>query len=192
MDGDRARILAELDAEIRSCTRCGLAAGRRRAVPGEGSPAASLVFVGEAPGGAEDRLGRPFVGPAGQLLNELLTTIGLRRAETYITNVVKCRPPGNRDPMLSEIESCQDYLLGQVATIMPRVVCPLGRFALTTLLGDQLSISRVHGHSYRRGGILYMPLYHPAAALHNDDLRETLFGDFEKLGRFLADQAAVG
>ena len=103
MDGDRARALAELDAEIRSCTRCDLAAGRRQAVPGEGSPTAALAFVGEAPGGAEDRLGRPFVGPAGQLLNELLTTIGLRRAEVYITNVVKCRPPGNRDPLLAEI-----------------------------------------------------------------------------------------
>jgi len=151
-----------------------------------------LMFVGEAPGGAEDRLGRPFVGPAGQFLNELLTTIGLRRAETYITNVVKCRPPGNRDPMLAEIEACQDYLLGQMGTIMPRVVCPLGRFALAALLGDALSISRVHGTSYRRGGILYLPLYHPAAALHNDQLRDILFDDFAKLGKLLADRAVAG
>lgn len=192
MDGDRARVLAELDAEIRSCTRCGLAAGRRQAVPGEGSPTAALVFVGEAPGGAEDRLGRPFVGPAGQLLNELLTTIGLRRAEVYITNVVKCRPPGNRDPLLAEIEACEDYLLAQMGTIMPRVICPLGRFALATLLSDSLSISRVHGTSYRRGGMLYMPLYHPAAALHNEQLRETLFEDFAKLSRLLSERAMAG
>lgn len=161
-------------------------------MPGEGSPTSTLVFVGEAPGGAEDRLGRPFVGPAGQLLNELLTTIGLRRAEVYITNVVKCRPPGNRDPMLAEIEACQDYLLAQVATIVPRVICPLGRFALATLLSDSLSISRVHGTSYRREGMLYMPLYHPAAALHNEQLRETLFEDFAKLGRLLSEQAVAG
>jgi len=192
MDGDRARVLAELDADIRSCTRCGLAAGRRRAVPGEGSPTSAVIFVGEAPGGAEDRLGRPFVGPAGQLLNELLTTIGLRRAEVYITNVVKCRPPGNRDPLLAEIEACQDYLLAQVATIMPRVICPLGRFALATMLSDSLSISRVHGTSYRREGMLYMPLYHPAAALHNEQIREPLFEDFAKLGRLLSERAVAG
>ncbi|KPJ64182.1 hypothetical protein AMK68_02145 [candidate division KD3-62 bacterium DG_56] len=192
MDGDRARVLAELDADIRSCTRCGLAAGRRRAVPGEGSPTSAVIFVGEAPGGAEDRLGRPFVGPAGQLLNELLTTIGLRRAEVYITNVVKCRPPGNRDPLLAEIEACQDYLLAQVATIMPRVICPLGRFALATMLSDTLSISRVHGTSYRREGMLYMPLYHPAAALHNEQIREPLFEDFAKLGRLLSERAVAG
>jgi len=146
------------------------------------------MFVGEAPGGQEDVQGRPFVGPAGQFLNELLGRIGLRREDVFITNVVKCSPPENRDPLPSEIDACREYLMTQIAIIRPKVICTLGRFAMGALIDEGLSISRVHGNPYRKSGILYVPHYHPAAALHKEALRQVQIGDIEKLSHLLAQQ----
>ena len=143
------------------------------------------MFVGEGPGEQEDLQGRPFVGAAGRFLNELLAGIGLRRADVYIANVVKCRPPGNRDPFPDEIEACHDYLLAQIATITPKVICPLGRFALGVLISDKLKISNVHGRAFRKSGMLYVPIYHPAAALHNENLRAEVVGDFRSQAKLL-------
>lgn len=145
------------------------------------------MFVGEAPGAEEDQQGRPFVGAAGRVLTQLLASIGLDRRRVFITNVVKCRPPGNRDPLPEEIAECNDYLLAQIALITPRVVCTLGRFAGQTLVDAKLSISREHGKPRRVSGILYIPLYHPAAALHQQRLIDALEDDMAKV-RVVLDQ----
>jgi DNA polymerase len=146
------------------------------------------MFVGEAPGAQEDAEGRPFVGAAGQFLDRLLHGIGWPRSAVFIANIVKHRPPGNRDPQPDEIEACFDYLLAQIAIIQPKVICTLGRFAMRKLLGDDaLSISRVHGTRHRRSGIWYVPLYHPAAALHQESLRGAQVEDFGKLDRLLRE-----
>ncbi|MCJ7821887.1 MAG: uracil-DNA glycosylase, partial [Armatimonadetes bacterium] len=163
---DTAEALQDVHAEIRRCSRCPLSRARTKTVPGEGAPDASIMFVGEAPGGDEDREGRPFIGAAGRLLTHLLETIDLDRRAVFITNVVKCRPPGNRDPSPEEIDACNDHLFAQIALITPKVICTLGRFAAQTLIDKTLSISRQHGKPRRISGILYVPLYHPAAALH--------------------------
>ena len=178
-------LLEEIAAEVRRCTKCPLARSRANAVPGDGPESARLMFVGEAPGGQEDREGSPFVGPAGRFLNELLEQAGIRREDVFITNIVKCRPPGNRDPMPSEIEACRDHLVGQIAAIGPAAVCTLGSPALRTLVDPKLSIGRVHGTSQPRGGILYVPLYHPAAAIHNPSLRRTIIEDMAKVAPML-------
>jgi len=154
-------------------------------VPGEGAADAAIMFIGEGPGQQEDRQGRPFVGPAGQLLNELLQGIGLRREQVFITNIVKCRPPGNRDPEPSEIGACHDYLLAQIAIIVPKIICTLGRFAAQALIDPALSITREHGKSRRLSGILYLPIYHPAAALHQARLITALESDFTQLRALL-------
>jgi len=146
------------------------------------------MFVGEAPGGDEDQQGRPFVGAAGRLLTHLLKSIGLDRREVFITNVIKCRPPGNRDPGPEEITACNEYLLTQIALITPKVLCPLGRFAGQTLIDRNLSISREHGKPRRISGILYLPLYHPAAALHQARLIDSLEADMRQLSRVLAQE----
>jgi uracil-DNA glycosylase family 4 len=178
---DRAEALEEVHAQIRQCTLCGLSRSRKKAVPGEGASDADIMFVGEGPGAEEDAQGRPFVGAAGRLLTQLLKNTGLGRRQVFITNVVKCRPPGNRDPQPDEIAACNDYLLAQIALIMPRIVCTLGRFAGQTLIERRLSISREHGSARRVSGILYVPLYHPAAALHQARLIDTLEADFRHL-----------
>jgi len=185
---DRRGILAELDAQIHVCGLCRLSESRTNAVPGEGSASAKVMFVGEGPGEQEDLQGRPFVGAAGRLLDELLVGIGLQRTDVFITNVVKCRPPGNRDPFTDEIEACHDYLLAQIATITPKVICALGRFALGVLISDKLKISSVHGRAFRKSGMLYVPIYHPAAALHNENLRSELSGDFHTLAELLQSE----
>ncbi len=181
-------LLAEIAAEIMPCTNCALSRSRTIAVPGEGRADADIMFVGEAPGRQEDMQGRPFVGPAGQFLNELLREAGLRREQVFITNIVKCRPPGNRDPLPSEIEACRDHLIGQIAAIQPDVICTLGSPALRTLVDPKLSISKVHGSRLERGGIVYVPLYHPAAAIHKPTLRQTIVDDFVRL-KSLLDRA---
>jgi len=154
------------------------------------------MFVGEAPGGDEDRQGRPFIGPAGRLLTNLLRTIGIDRKDVFITNSVKCRPPENRDPLPEEIEACNEYLLTQIALITPKVICTLGRFAGQTLIDPKLAISRDHGKATRVSGILYVPLYHPAAALHQARLIDTLESDMRRLKTILdqefADAAGSG
>lgn len=183
---DRAAVLAELGQEVASCQRCGLAATRTLAVPGEGPADAAVMFVGEGPGEQEDLSGRPFVGAAGQLLNQLLLRAGLRRPDVYITNIVKCRPPRNRDPLPGEVEACRPYLHAQIALLNPRLICLLGKPATHTLLAADVSMHKVHGVPHERDGITYVPLYHPAAALHQPSLQTVLVQDMERLQRFLA------
>jgi DNA polymerase len=151
-------------------------------VPGEGDPDAAIMIVGEAPGANEDKQGRPFVGRAGKLLDELLAAAGLERADVYITNVVKARPPGNRDPRAAEVEHHMPWLETQLALIQPALVVPLGRHALAHF-SDAAKISEVHGTEITERGRTLFPLYHPAAALYNQSLRETLFEDARALGR---------
>jgi uracil-DNA glycosylase family 4 len=158
--------LDELEAEASACTRCRLARGRTQVVFGVGNPRAGLMFIGEGPGYHEDKQGEPFVGAAGQLLTRLLSEIGLRREDVYICNVVKCRPPGNRDPLPDEIEACRPYLVGQLENIRPRVIVTLGNFATRVILDRQVSISRVRGQRFTIDGRTVIPTFHPAAVLH--------------------------
>jgi uracil-DNA glycosylase family 4 len=176
-----AATLRAVAEEIRGCTRCPLARGRTGAVPGEGNPLTDVLFVGEGPGAREDATGRPFVGPAGQLLGELLGSIGWERRDVFITNVVKCRPPGNRDPEPGEIAACRDHLDRQERAIDPAIVVTLGRHSLARYLPGA-RIGQVHGTLRRAGdGRHVFPMYHPAAALHQASLRETLFRDIRGL-----------
>ena len=177
--------LTQLHQTIRSCKNCGLHATRTQAVPGVGPCPANVMIVGEAPGFNEDRQGEPFVGAAGKLLDTLLARISLSRGDVFITNVLKCRPPMNRDPMPNEVEACSPYLKEQVALVKPKVILILGRHALERLLPGQGSISRIHGSLIRRGDLAYVPLYHPAAALHNGSLVADLEHDFDQLKRYL-------
>lgn len=157
-------------------------------VPGYGNPDADIMFIGEAPGQREDEQGKPFVGPAGKLLDELLASIGLKREDVYITNVVKFRPPENRDPTPAEKEACLPFLQMEMAIIKPKVIAPLGRHALTQFF-TKMSMTDAHGKPQTTGGdITIFPLYHPAAALHNPNLRQVLFDDMKALGAFLAEQ----
>ncbi len=146
------------------------------------------MFVGEGPGQTEDEQGRPFVGAAGKLLNQLLESIGLQRREVFITNIVKCRPPANRAPRKIEIETCYPYLQAQINLIKPRIVCPLGSPAIMTLLGRSFAVSKVHGKPFRRAEQVILPLYHPAAALYTNNLQEVLFEDFKVLKKLINDE----
>ncbi|TMF68957.1 MAG: uracil-DNA glycosylase [Chloroflexi bacterium] len=177
--------MIRLHEVIRSCKNCGLHATRTQAVPGAGPCPSNILIVGEAPGFNEDRQGEPFVGAAGKLLDTLLNRIGLSRADVYITNVLKCRPPMNRDPMPNEAEACSPYLKQQLDLVRPKVVLILGRHALERLMPGQGSISRIHGSLIRRGDVAYVPLYHPAAALHNGSLVADLEHDFDQVKRYL-------
>jgi uracil-DNA glycosylase len=172
--------LPEICQEISGCQKCALAKGRLKTVPGEGPADARILFIGEAPGHNENQQGRPFVGAAGQLLEELLASIGLERSDVFITNVVKCRPPGNRDPLPGEIESCGDYLERQITAISPRVIVTLGRFSMAKFFPKE-TISRIHGVPRQINGRLVFPMYHPAAALHQPSLRAALLEDMQKL-----------
>jgi uracil-DNA glycosylase len=173
--------LAQVADEVHVCTRCPLAARRTHAVPGEGNLLSDVLLVGEGPGAREDTTGRPFVGPAGQLLDELLHAIGWERPDVFITNVVKCRPPGNRDPEPEEVAACAAYLDRQEAALDPAVVVTLGRHSLRRYLPGA-RISSVHGQLRRSySGLHVFPMYHPAAALHQASLRETLFRDMRGL-----------
>ena len=195
---DRAALeLASVARDASTCTACGLSATRTQVVPGEGSPTAALVFVGEAPGAREDLAGRPFVGAAGRLLDDLLASIGLRRDEVFILNTVKCRPPENRNPQRSEIAACAPLLTRQLAALQPRVIATLGRHALA-VFAPSAKIAEVHGRPYAQtesgeyqGAVLF-PLYHPAAALHNGSLRPTLERDMAALRAYLNASAREG
>lgn len=154
-------------------------------VPGEGNPDANILFVGEGPGKDEDEQGRPFVGAAGKFLNELIGSIGYRREDVYIANMIKHRAPGNRDPLPQEIEAYAPWLDQQVAIINPKLIVTLGRYSLAHFLGDNLSISKIHGQPKRRGSRIIMPMYHPAAALYRGDLRPVLLTDFAKIPKVL-------
>jgi len=163
------------------CTKCELYKSRTRAVPGEGPHDAKVLFVGEGPGQNEDEQGRPFVGAAGKFLTELLESIGLKRSEVFITNIVKCRPPNNRAPRKGEIEACKSYLESQIRLINPRIICPLGTPAINTVIGDEYSATKVHGKPIKQGETIILPLYHPAAALYDNTLRDVLLQDFKIL-----------
>jgi uracil-DNA glycosylase family 4 len=178
--------LTELYEKIAVCPDCDLSRSRNRAVPGEGPEDAEIMFVGEAPGFYEDQQGRPFVGPAGRFLEELLTSIGLRRDQVYIGNVIKCRPPENRDPLPKEVEACRKWLTRQIELIKPKIVVPLGRFSLAWFFPND-SIGRTHGQARYRDGIYYLPMYHPAAALHAANMRRAIEEDFHKLPAVLEE-----
>lgn len=188
MDDDPRAALAALAATICRCRNCDLALTRTRAVPGEGNPRAAILLIGEAPGATEDETGRPFVGAAGQFLEAMLAGIGLRRQDVFIGNIIRCRPPGNRDPLPDEIQACRPWVEAQLRLVRPRVICTLGRFAMQALIDPGFSISRVHGIPVERQGVCYIPLYHPAAALHRESLRDTLIADMQKVRAHLIDR----
>ena len=186
MRTDRAAELAQLHDEVRACPLCDLCKTRTHAVPGDGPPGAEVMFIGEGPGYHEDQRGLPFVGPAGRLLDELLASIDLDRSKVYITNVVKCRPPNNRDPLPHEIEACAPYLERQLALIKPKVVVTLGRYSMARFFPGA-AISKVHGQPKRIADTIYLPLYHPAAALHRSDLMATVKADMLKIPALLQE-----
>ena len=167
-------------AEVRTCQLCALAAGRTHAVPGEGPSHADIMLIGEGPGFHEDKQGRPFVGPSGQFLNELLANAGYKREQVFIANVVKCRPPGNRDPLPDEIQACSGYLDRQINAINPKVIVTLGRFSMARWFAGQ-KISAIHGKAKKVDGRVVVPMFHPAAALHQPALRSAIEDDFRKL-----------
>ncbi len=177
--------LAELYDEIVACQDCELAKHRTKVVPGEGAEDAALLFIGEAPGWHEDQQGRPFVGPAGQFLDQLLASISLRRAEVYIANVIKCRPPQNRDPLPAEIQTCRKWLDRQIEIIQPQMIITLGRYSLARYFPNE-SIGKIHGKPRKLEGVIYYPMYHPAAALHQGSLRRTIEADMLKIPQILA------
>jgi DNA polymerase len=177
--------LTELHDEIGHCQECQLARHRTRAVPGEGAENADILFIGEAPGWHEDQQGRPFVGPAGQFLNELLASIGLRREDVYIANLLKCRPLANRDPLPAEIQSCRKWLDRQIELIGPKMIVTLGRYSLARCFPGE-TIGRAHGKARKQGDVIYYAMYHPAAALHQQSLREAIKADMLKIPQLLA------
>ncbi|HEY9121838.1 MAG TPA: uracil-DNA glycosylase [Brevefilum sp.] len=173
-------ILKEIGEQTSVCTRCKLHYSRRNAVPGAGNPSSTLMFIGEGPGFHENQQGLPFVGAAGSFLDELLAEAGLKREDVFITNVVKCRPPGNRDPQPEELEACKPYLERQIAAINPDVIVTLGRFSMGHFINNG-KISSIHGRTFWSGGRMIVPMYHPAAALHQPSLRSVVLEDFQKL-----------
>ncbi len=174
------QVLEDIGAEVRRCSACRLCEKRTKAVPGEGALKSGIMLIGEGPGFNEDQQGRPFVGPAGKLLEEMLAAVGLHREQVFITNVVKCRPPGNRDPQPDEIAACNEYLDRQLAAIDPRIVITLGRFSLARFFSGA-KISAVHGEPKFADGRAYVPFYHPAAGLRSPAIKQMLFEDIQKL-----------
>lgn len=180
-----SQTLAVIAEEVRSCTNCRLHQGTRNGVPGEGNPNAEILFVGEGPGFHEDAQGKPFIGPAGKLLTEMLARAGLKREDVFITNIVKHRPPGNRDPMPDEIEACGKFLDRQIAEIQPKLIVTLGRFSMMQFFGPDARITRVHATTRPWRDILAYACFHPAAALHQPKYREMLEQDFDGLPQAL-------
>ena len=178
-------VLSELYKEIALCQQCEIAKYRTKVVPGEGAEDANILFVGEAPGRHEDQQGRPFVGPAGQYLDELLASIKLKREQVYIANVIKCRPTGNRDPLPVEIHNCRKWLERQIELIRPKMIVTLGRYSMAMFFSGK-SISKIHGTAQKRDNIIYYAMYHPAAALHQQSLRQTIETDMLKIPSLLA------
>lgn len=188
MSAETIELIAQ---EVRGCQRCGLAAGRTRAVPGEGPADAKIVLIGEGPGYHEDRQGRPFVGASGQFLSDLLALAGLSRGDVFIANVVKCRPPQNRDPQPEEVATCTEhYLFRQIEAIDPPVIVTLGRFSMNLFLPGE-RITRIHGQPRTVGGRLIVPMLHPAAALHQPQNRPLIEADFQRLPEILARAEAA-
>jgi uracil-DNA glycosylase family 4 len=178
--------LTDLYEEINNCRQCDIARYRTHVVPGEGAEDADIMFIGEAPGWHEDQQGRPFVGPAGKFLDELLGLIGLKRSQVYITNVIKTRPPSNRDPLPQEIVNCRPWLDKQIELIRPKIIVTLGRYSMALFFPGK-SIGKIHGTAEKRDGVIYFAMYHPAAALHQQSLRETIKADMLKIPRLLAE-----
>jgi len=181
--------LEELNIQMAQCSQCALRSGCKHVVPGEGSEKADVMFIGEGPGAKEDEIGKPFVGAAGKFLDEMLLTINLERKDIYIANVVKCRPPKNRDPLPKEVATCWTWLLKQIKIIKPKLIITLGRHSMERFLPGQ-KISAVHGHAMRRevegiGRQVFYILYHPAAALYNGSMREVLLKDFKRIPKVL-------
>lgn len=172
-----SEALIQIAQEVAGCTRCGLHFSRKNAVPGEGPADARIMFIGEGPGFHENEQGRPFVGAAGRFLDELLADIGMKRSEVFITNVVKCRPPQNRDPLPEELSACNDYLDRQIQSINPKVIVTLGRYSMARFLPNA-KISEIHGQAMQVRGRLIVPMYHPAAALHQTSLKPVVEKDF--------------
>ncbi len=182
--------LAELNSQISNCQKCEIARHRTRVVPGEGAEDADILFIGEAPGFHEDQQGRPFVGQAGQFLDRLLASIGLDRQKVFIANVIKCRPPDNRDPLPTEIQNCRPWLENQIEIIKPRIIVTLGRFSMAMYFPGK-TISKVHGTAVKRNGVTCFAMYHPAAALHQRSLQQALLEDMKKIPSLLADLGPV-
>jgi len=182
--------LSELYEEIALCRQCEIAKYRTKVVPGEGAEDADIMFIGEAPGWHEDQQGRPFVGPAGLYLDQLLASINLKREQVYIANVIKCRPQGNRDPLPSEIRNCRRWLERQIELIQPKMIVTLGRYSMAMFFPGK-SISKIHGTSQKRDNIIYYAMYHPAAALHQQSLRQAIEADMLKIPSLLAQAESV-
>jgi len=182
--------LQKLAAEIAKCTRCPLHQGRTNTVPGEGREDAEIMFIGEAPGFHEDQQGLPFVGASGTFLESLLESIDLTREDVFIANVIKCRPPGNRDPSSEEIEACRSFLDRQIELIQPKIVVTLGRFSMARVFPDA-RISRIHGQPRKIEGVIYYPMYHPAAALHRPSLRSTVKEDMQRIPKLIEHAAQM-
>jgi uracil-DNA glycosylase len=183
---DAEGILDQVAREVAVCTKCALYHSRKKAVPGEGPAHAEILFVGEGPGFYENEQGRPFVGAAGQFLDELLDSIHLKRSDVFITNVVKCRPPGNRDPLPEEVSTCtSNYLQRQIDAIHPKMIVTLGRYSMGLFLKDA-KISQVHGKMYKEEGRVIVPMFHPAAALHQPALKDSVVADFSRLPGMIA------
>jgi uracil-DNA glycosylase family 4 len=182
--------LSELNKEIALCQQCEIAKYRNRVVPGEGAEAADIMFIGEAPGWHEDQQGRPFVGPAGKFLDELLASIGLNRSQVFIANVIKCRPQGNRDPLPVEIQNCRVWLERQIEIISPKMIVTLGRYSMTMFFPGK-SISKIHGTAQKRDDVLYYAMYHPAAALHQASLRQAIEADMLKIPTLLVQSETI-
>ncbi len=177
--------LSELYKEIALCQQCEIAKSRTKVVPGEGAEDADVLFIGEAPGWHEDQQGRPFVGPAGHFLDELLASINLKRQQVYIANVIKCRPTGNRDPLPVEISNCRKWLEKQIEIIHPRMIVTLGRYSMAMFFPGK-SISKIHGTAQKQDNVIYYAMYHPAAALHQQSLRQAIETDMFKIPSLLA------
>lgn len=173
----------ELREQILNCKKCNLCSTRTNAVPGEGDYNADIFFIGEAPGEREDIEGIPFCGRSGNLLTQMLNEIGLDRKDIFITNIVKCRPPGNRDPEENEIDSCKPYLKLQIALVKPKIICTLGRYSSSLFVKDK--ISKIHGQIFKFGKYTVIPLYHPAVGLYNPNMKKVMQEDFLKIKNFL-------
>jgi DNA polymerase len=182
--------LTELYQQIELCQKCDIARMRTKVVPGEGAENAAIIFIGEAPGWHEDQQGRPFVGQAGQYLDRLLASINLDRSRVYIANVIKCRPPDNRDPLPTEIQNCRHWLDSQIEIIKPKMIVTLGRYSMAPYFPGK-SISKIHGTAMKKDGIIYVAMYHPAAALHQQSLRQDIEKDFQKIPVILAQNEDV-
>ena len=182
--------LSELNQQLALCRKCDIARLRTKVVPGEGAENANIMFIGEAPGWHEDQQGRPFVGQAGQFLEKLLASINLKRSQVFIANVIKCRPPDNRDPLPTEIQNCKPWLDKQIEFLKPKMIVTLGRYSMARYFPGK-TISKVHGTALKQDGIIYFAMYHPAAALHQGSLKKDIEADMLKIPKLLAEAVKV-